>query len=222
MIHTFNYTTVQIKERISLLDVADEFGLKLRKAGRSYKGLCPFHNEKTPSFYIHPKKNIFKCFGCGVSGDPINLYALLNGINNGQAIYQLSQRLGVTGNRLSKEQKIVLSKRHVDRTLEKKFEQVYKHLFYYLCNLRDSMKAKANNYKEISQIMQDTQLIRYYHEKAYHEYLLDGLLAGLFEEIEFDQQIDFFLSAIGVVNNWKGLLRKQKLKGFENVELTNY
>jgi hypothetical protein len=68
------------------------------------------------------------------------------------------------------------------------------------------MKVRAKSYKDIDHLDQDPILICYYHEIAYHEYLLDGLLAGLLEEIDFDQQIDFFESAIGVVNNWKGLL----------------
>ncbi|MDM5186843.1 hypothetical protein QUF99_05585 [Bacillus sp. DX4.1] len=103
--------------------------------------------------------------------------------------------------KLTKEQKVEVSKRREDRMIEKRFEQEYKRLFYYLCNLRDSMKAKGKNYKDIDQVEQDPLLIRYYHEIAYHEFLLDGLLAGLLEEIDFDQQIDFFESAIGVVNN---------------------
>lgn len=96
MINTINYTTEQIKRQISLLDVADEFGLKLKKVGRSYKGLCPFHSEKTPSFNINLQKNIFKCFGCGQSGDNISLYSLLKGIDNGQAYSGLARRLGLT------------------------------------------------------------------------------------------------------------------------------
>lgn len=134
-------------------------------------------------------------------GDQINLYVGLNGINNGNAVSELAKRIGLSRKKLTKEQKVEVSKRREDRMIEKRFEQEYKRLFYYLCNLRDSMKAKGKNYKDIDQVEQDPLLIRYYHEIAYHEFLLDGLLAGLLEEIDFDQQIDFFESAIGVVNN---------------------
>lgn len=218
MNYTLAYIISEIKSKIDIQSVVEDSHLHLRKKGRNYFGLCPFHSEKTPSFSVNPQKNIFKCFGCGASGDQINLYARLNGIDNGQAIFQLSQRIGLSVNKLTEQQKVVLSKRQEDKKLEKKFEQEYRHLFYYLCDLRNSMKAKLKNHKGISQVVQDSVLIRYYHEKAYHEYLLDGLLAGLLEEIDFDKQIDFFESAIGVVGDWKNILEKRKLQGLLNVE----
>ncbi|MFS0776483.1 CHC2 zinc finger domain-containing protein [Neobacillus sp. 3P2-tot-E-2] len=219
---TLDYTIGEIKSKVDILTIVEESSLQLRKRGRNFIGLCPFHSEKTPSFSVNPHKNIFKCFGCGISGDQISLYAQLNGIKNGKAVSELAQRIGLSGKKLTKQQKIVVSKRQEDKTLEKRFEQEYKRLFYYLCTLRDYMKVKAKNYKDIDRVVLDPILILYYHESAYHEYLLDGLLAGLLDELNFDRQIDFFGSAIGVVNKWKGLLRKQKLKGFENVELISY
>lgn len=61
----------QILNRIDILDVVGEF-VKLKKRGASYLGLCPFHNEKTPSFTVSPSKEIYKCFGCGKSGNSIS------------------------------------------------------------------------------------------------------------------------------------------------------
>ena len=61
----------QILSRIDILDVVSEF-VKLKKRGASYLGLCPFHNEKTPSFTVSPSKEIYKCFGCGKSGNSIS------------------------------------------------------------------------------------------------------------------------------------------------------
>lgn len=60
----------QITNRIDILDVVGEF-VKLKKRGTNYLGLCPFHNEKTPSFTVSPAKEIYKCFGCGKSGNTI-------------------------------------------------------------------------------------------------------------------------------------------------------
>ncbi|MCM3724251.1 CHC2 zinc finger domain-containing protein [Neobacillus cucumis] len=219
---TLDYTITEIKSKIDILTIVEESSLQLRKRGRNFIGLCPFHGEKTPSFCVNPQKNIFKCFGCGISGDQINLYAQLNSIKNGQAISQLAQRLGLSGKKLTKKQIIEVSKRQEDRNLEKRFEQEYKCLFYYLCNLRDYMKVKSTNHKDIHQLVQDPILIRYYHQSAYHEYLLEGLITGLLAELDFNQRIDFFESAIGVVNNWKTLLQKQKQSGFEYVELISY
>ena len=64
-------TIQQILSRIDILDVVGEF-VKLKKRGASYLGLCPFHNEKTPSFTVSPAKEIYKCFGCGKSGNSIS------------------------------------------------------------------------------------------------------------------------------------------------------
>lgn len=64
-------TIQQILGRIDILDVVGDF-VKLKKRGANYLGLCPFHNEKTPSFTVSPSKEIYKCFGCGKSGNSIS------------------------------------------------------------------------------------------------------------------------------------------------------
>ena len=64
-------TIQEILGRIDILDVVGEF-VKLKKRGANYLGLCPFHNEKTPSFTVSPSKEIYKCFGCGKSGNTIS------------------------------------------------------------------------------------------------------------------------------------------------------
>lgn len=63
----------------ALSDIARRHGVKLYRMGRGWKGLCPFHNEKTPSFHVSDDRNTFKCFGCGAWGDPIDfLMQMLN------------------------------------------------------------------------------------------------------------------------------------------------
>src|SRR5580765_4358070 len=65
-------TTIQeILGRIDIIDIVGGF-VKLKKRGANYLGLCPFHNEKTPSFTVSPSKEIYKCFGCGKSGNTIS------------------------------------------------------------------------------------------------------------------------------------------------------
>jgi DNA primase len=64
-------TIQQILGRIDIIDVIGGF-VKLKKRGTNYLGLCPFHNERTPSFTVSPSKEIYKCFGCGKSGNTIS------------------------------------------------------------------------------------------------------------------------------------------------------
>ncbi len=64
-------TIQQITSRIDIIDIIGEF-VKLKKRGANYLGVCPFHNEKTPSFTVSPSKEIYKCFGCGKSGNSIS------------------------------------------------------------------------------------------------------------------------------------------------------
>ncbi|HEO63651.1 MAG TPA: DNA primase, partial [Candidatus Omnitrophica bacterium] len=63
-----------IDQILSRTDIAEIIGgyILLKKTGRNYKGLCPFHHEKTPSFVVSPAKQIYHCFGCGKGGDVIS------------------------------------------------------------------------------------------------------------------------------------------------------
>ena len=62
-------TIQKIKDEARVEDVVGEF-VTLKKRGANLLGLCPFHNEKTPSFNVNPARNIYKCFGCGKAGGP--------------------------------------------------------------------------------------------------------------------------------------------------------
>ena len=63
-------TIQQITSRIDIVEIVGEY-VKLKKRGANYLGNCPFHNEKSPSFTVSPSKEIYKCFGCGKSGNAI-------------------------------------------------------------------------------------------------------------------------------------------------------
>jgi len=69
--------------------------VRLKRSGRNLKGLCPFHNEKTPSFMVSPDKNIYKCFGCGKAGGPVQFLMDLEGLSFPEAIRNLAARYGV-------------------------------------------------------------------------------------------------------------------------------
>lgn len=89
-----NNATEQIKERINVADVVGEY-LKLEKAGTNYKGLCPFHNEKTPSFMVNPERNFWYCFGCQKGGDVFSFLMDMEGVEFREALERLAERAGV-------------------------------------------------------------------------------------------------------------------------------
>jgi len=87
-------TIQQILGRIDIVNVVGEF-VKLKKRGASYLGLCPFHNEKTPSFTVSPSKEIYKCFGCGKSGNTISFIMEHEKYSYVDALKWLAKKYGV-------------------------------------------------------------------------------------------------------------------------------
>ncbi|MDF1564674.1 MAG: DNA primase [Deltaproteobacteria bacterium] len=87
----------KIAEVRSRADIAQVVGrtVSLKKAGRSFKGLCPFHQEKTPSFHVVPDKQIFHCFGCGAGGDVFRFLMDIDGLSFPAAVRQLAEEVGV-------------------------------------------------------------------------------------------------------------------------------
>lgn len=87
-------TIQQITSRLDIIDVVGEF-VKLKKRGANYLGLCPFHNEKTPSFTVSPSKEIYKCFGCGKSGNTITFLMEHEKYSYAEALRWLAHRYNV-------------------------------------------------------------------------------------------------------------------------------
>lgn len=87
----------KIYEIKSVADIVSVIGdyVELKRAGSNYVGLCPFHNEKTPSFSVSPSKGIFHCFGCGVGGDVISFIMQKEGLSYPEAIKFLADKLGI-------------------------------------------------------------------------------------------------------------------------------
>jgi DNA primase len=84
-----------LKSHADIVQIVQE-RVPLRRAGTSWKGLCPFHGEKTPSFNVHGDKGYFKCFGCGVGGDVIKFVELYDKLPFPEAVRQLAGRVGLT------------------------------------------------------------------------------------------------------------------------------
>ncbi len=86
--------TDEIRRRVSLLDVVSSH-VTLRRSGRSYKGLCPFHSEKTPSFTVDPERGFFYCFGCHAGGDVFDFVMRTGTLSFGEARQELAARVGI-------------------------------------------------------------------------------------------------------------------------------
>ena len=84
----------QVRDATDLVEVAGDH-VKLKKRGRKYEGLCPFHEEKTPSFSIDPEKGLFYCFGCHAGGDAIKFVMELERLNFPEAVERLARQFGV-------------------------------------------------------------------------------------------------------------------------------
>ena len=87
-------TVDSIKERLDIVEVVSSY-LKLEKSGQNFKGKCPFHNEKTPSFFVSPSRQSFYCFGCGAKGDIFSIVEEMEGVDFKGALKVLAERAGV-------------------------------------------------------------------------------------------------------------------------------
>src|SRR5579864_5954409 len=94
---TMRFDQGAIREIHARVDIATLIGsyVPLQKRGRDLVGLCPFHNEKTPSFHVHPDKGFFKCFGCGTGGDVITFVSKLENLAFPDAVRMLAQHAGI-------------------------------------------------------------------------------------------------------------------------------
>lgn len=89
-----NSTIEELKSRINIVDVIGRV-VPLKRAGANYKGVCPFHNEKTPSFVVSEQKQIFTCFGCGATGDVIEFTKRYYNLEFSEAVEKLARENGI-------------------------------------------------------------------------------------------------------------------------------
>ncbi len=118
-------TVAQIKERLSIQDALAPY-VRLTRAGKSLRGLCPFHKEKTPSFHVSPERGSWHCFGCGLGGDAFSFVEKIEGVDFKGAMKILADKAGVrieyAGGDASKE---AASKQERLRAVMARAEQFY-------------------------------------------------------------------------------------------------
>src|SRR4026209_1983045 len=83
-----------LRLQANIVQVVQDY-VPLKKAGTTYKGLCPFHSEKTPSFHVNPEKGFFHCFGCGLGGDVFKFLELHEKVAFPDAVRMLAQKFGL-------------------------------------------------------------------------------------------------------------------------------
>ena len=85
----------KVKQQADIVRVVGEY-VQLRKAGQSFRGLCPFHTEKTPSFNVHPTRQIYHCFGCGKGGDVFSFVMEMEKCEFPEALRIVAEKCGIS------------------------------------------------------------------------------------------------------------------------------
>ncbi len=142
----------EIKNIVDIVDIISDIVL-LKKVGRNYVGLCPFHTEKTPSFTVSPEKQIFYCFGCGTGGNVFNFLMKHDGLSFFETAKMLADRYGVEipAQTMSPEQKRRISERESLLATNKQAMDFFKHSL-----LSDTIGKIALEYLKKREIEKET------------------------------------------------------------------
>ena len=159
----------EVRSKNDIVDVVSQY-VRLTKKGNSYFGLCPFHNEKTPSFSVTPGKQMYYCFGCGADGDVIDFTAKLFQLSLRQAAEKLAADFGLSAT----DNFQPLPCKPVEKPLSPK-EQFYKILCGYRSLLANWRMAYAPKNPEASL---HPCFVASLHYADRVQYLLDILLRG--------------------------------------------
>ena len=143
----------EIEQRANIVDVVSQY-VRLKKKGKNYFGLCPFHSEKTPSFSVSPEKNIYHCFGCGKGGNVINFVMEHEKLSFVDAVKQLANQYGI---KLDWQNKKAGSTNQIIYDLHEKAKEIY----------RNALKSKAGK-----------QVHQYLEKRDFNKKVIDQFLIG--------------------------------------------
>ena len=144
----------EINDKTDIVALVGEF-VELRKVGKNYSGLCPFHNDTNPSFSVSPEKNIAKCMSCGEGGRPINFYRKIKNIPFEEAAAELAERLGIDIGKPTRQ------KEDPDKHLHAIMEETVR---FYMFNLKNSTAGHA--------------ALDYLHKRGLNDALIDHFRIG--------------------------------------------
>ena len=143
-------TIEEVRQSNDIVDVISQY-VHLKRSGRNFFGLCPFHNEKSPSFSVSPDKQIFHCFGCGVGGNVFTFLSRIEGINFVEAVQTLAERANI---------QLPTFENNVDRAKEELRAKVFKvnefTATYYHENLYKPTAKIAQEYVKQRKLSNDT------------------------------------------------------------------
>ena len=94
MVHFNNDVIEDVKNANDIVDVISSY-VQLKRSGRNYFGLCPFHKEKSPSFSVSAEKQIFHCFGCNVGGNAIHFISKIENVDFKESLSMLADKAGI-------------------------------------------------------------------------------------------------------------------------------
>ena len=133
----------QIKDAVNLVNVVSEV-VALKKTGRNYQGLCPFHPEKTPSFMVNEEKQIFHCFGCGLGGNVFTFFMQYHHVNFPEAVSELAERLSIPLPKTSAGERTSEAGQPLKEELRKLYTQAAE--FYHHLLMKEKIGQKARAY----------------------------------------------------------------------------
>ena len=187
----------EVRENSDIVEVISQY-VHLKRSGRNYFGLCPFHNEKSPSFSVSPDKQIFHCFGCGVGGNVFTFISKIEGIGFKEAIENLADRAGIV---------LPKSENNEDSKREELKSKVYKvnnfTADYYHKRLYDSKSKAGQEYVKQRKITNETlesynlgfsgnydELYRVLRKEGFNDEEI--FESGLVKKNEQGQYVDFY------------------------------
>lgn len=186
----------EIRSRNDIVSIISQY-MTLKRKGRNYFGLCPFHNEKSPSFSVSPDKQIFHCFGCGVGGDVINFVKKIENIGFLDSVRLLAEKSGIQlPNDISKaEEENIKLKNRVYKINELAAKFYHENLYKPTSKIAQDYikKRKLNNATLKSFLMgyasnSSNELLRYLKEQGFtEEELLASCLIGKSDRGYYDK-----------------------------------